>query len=63
MAGEALVHDVVQVHQEVTVGENILVSGHHLTDQLVCLQFASFVFCLEHGSLWKTGKAERSAIL
>lgn len=52
IAGEALVHDVVQVHQEISVGEQILVPGHHLTDQLVGLQLASLVLRWQHGGLW-----------
>ena len=38
IAGEALVHDMVEVDQEVPVGQNVLVFGHHLTDQSVCLE-------------------------
>lgn len=55
IAHEALVHDVVKVHQEITVGEHILVPGHHLTDQLEGLQFASLVLCRQHGALKRGG--------
>ncbi len=41
VAGEAFVHDVVEVHQEVTVGQHVLMFGHHLTDQLIRLQLPS----------------------
>lgn len=37
VAGEAFVHDVVEVHQEVTVGQDVLMFRHHLTDQLIRL--------------------------
>lgn len=51
-AGETLVHDVVEVHQEITAGQHILVPGHHLTDQLVGLQLAGLVLSWQHGGLW-----------
>lgn len=51
IAGDALVHYVVEVHQEVAVREHILVPGHHLTDQLVSLQLSSFVLSGQHGGL------------
>lgn len=41
VAGEAFVHDVVEVHQEVTVGQHVLMFGHHLTDQLIRLELPS----------------------
>lgn len=56
VAGDALVHDVVEVHQKITVGEHILVPGHHLTDQLVGLQLSSLVLGGQHGSLRRGGR-------
>ena len=53
VAGDALVHDVVEVHQEIAVGEHVLVPGHHLTDQLVGLQLAGLVLSRQHGGLGK----------
>lgn len=55
VAGDALVHDMVEVHQEIAVWEHILVPGHHLTDQLVGLQLASLVLSGQHSSLWRGG--------
>ncbi len=55
VAGDALVYDVVEVHQEITVGEHILVPGHHLTDQLVGLQLAGLVLSGQHGGLSRGG--------
>lgn len=47
-------HDVVEVHQEVAVGQHVLVSGHHLADELVSLQLASLVLNRQHGGLGTT---------
>lgn len=55
VAGDALVHDVVEVHQEFTVGDHVLVPGHHLTDQLVGLQLAGLVLRRQHGGLQRGG--------
>lgn len=52
IAGDAFVHNVVEVHQEITVGKDILVPGHHLTNQLVSLQLAGLVFIRQRGGLW-----------
>lgn len=52
VAGDALVHDVVEVHQEVAVGQHVLVSGHHLADELVSLQLAGLVLSRQHGGLY-----------
>lgn len=62
-AGGALVHDVVEVHQEITVGEHILVPGHHLTDELVGLQLASLVLCWQHGGLWRREREAEVSII
>lgn len=51
VVGEALVHDVVKVHQEITVGQHVLVPGHHLADELVGLQFSGLVFGGQLGGL------------
>lgn len=55
VTANALMHDVVEVHHEFTVGEHVLVPGHHLTDQLVCLQLASLVLSGQHGGLRRRG--------
>lgn len=39
IAVEALVHDIIEVHQELPVGQHVLVFGHHFTDESVGLQF------------------------
>lgn len=54
IAGDAFVHDVVEVHQEVAVGQHVLVSGHHLADELVRLQLAGFVLGGQHCGLCTT---------
>lgn len=43
LAGQPQVHDKVKMHQEVRVGQDVLASGHHGTDQLVGLEFAFLI--------------------
>lgn len=51
VAGEALVHDVVEMHQEVTVGQHVLMFGHHLTDEFICVQLPRLELWRQHRGL------------
>lgn len=59
ITGEALVHDVVEMYQEVTVGWHVLMFGHHLTDQSVSLQFSALKLDRQHGGLGTRGKVRK----
>lgn len=59
LAGEALVHDLVEMDQEVTIGQHVLVLSHHLTDEFIGLQLPRLELCWQHGGLWGRGGREK----
>lgn len=59
LAGEALVHDLVEMDQEVTIGQHVLVLSHHLTDEFIGLQLTRLELCRQHGGLGEEGEEDR----
>lgn len=59
IAGEAPVHDVIEMYEEVSVGWHILMFGHHLTDQPISMQFPALKLHGQHGGLGTQGKEQK----